>query len=319
MEQLFSHLSPATRKHRIYTLKRIGLTDPNDYSVLLDMNKIKSIINHGSVNTQKTNGMHILAFLKAVGNKELMNQYYNMLKNTFDEAAKLETNGKTKKSDSYMTLSELQSKLLEHKPKIITIKAFEKLQHKIHYMNQLQDYILLSLYVLNPPIRNDYARVKIITNLQDKKDIEANGNENFLFIGTKEIKFHLNDFKNLKTMGPIVITYDKETNKLIRLYYKMLKILKAESLNDNEMQLYFINSITRKINPLSESTLSTKIIQLSNKYFEHNYSINDFRHIWENAIQSDPQYMNLSVTKRENLHRQLLHSTATAMNYKIIN
>lgn len=297
MEQLFPNLSASTLAHRIYILKRLGITSPTDYSSLKDIDKIKSIIMNGSVSTKKTNGMHIISFLKAVGDITLMNKYYQLFKSIFHDARCLEINGMTKKSDSYLTLKELQAELIKHKPPIK-----KNPDHLISYLNQLQDYILLSLYILNPPIRNDYANVKIINN---KKDLTSN--ENYLLISSRDVKFYLNKFKNVNKMGPVVIGFTKDTNKFIRHYYNLLK------------PQYFINSIGNKINPIADTTLSTKISTLSKQYFGHDYSINDYRHIWENDIQSNPNYMNLSVSKREDLHKQLLHSTSTAMNYKIIN
>jgi hypothetical protein len=47
--------------------------------------------------------------------------------------------------------------------------------------------------------------------------------------------------------------------------------------------------------------------------------INDYRKLWENAIQHDPKYQKLSNAEQERLHMQLLHSGhAARLDYKKI-
>lgn len=307
MEELFFKLSPATLINRIFVLKKLGVTDPKDYKSLLNKNDTLDYIYRGAVSSQKNKMMHLLSFLKAIGDEKLMNWYYTHFKETIAKAKDLEKDGKTNDSETYIPLDELQKKLAKHRPTLLNISKFGDLtqSNKIFYLNQLQDYILMLLYIENPPIRNDYAGIKVSNIRQD------NCNDNYLLMNTKGIKFFLNKFKNASVMGPQIISYTPNTNKYIKSF---LTLLKSVYPTDN-----FICIINKQsCRPITKNELSHKIKSISYSMFGHPYNINSYRHMWETAIQSDPKYMNLPIKEREAIHKQLLHSMTTALNYKII-
>ena len=306
MEELFPKLSKATYNARVYYLGRLGVTDPKYYSTLKDIESTLRVINKGSVSTRKTSIMHVLSFLKAIGDDKLMNKYHSLVKEDIIKSAQdKEIDGVTNKSSTYKSLEDIQKELLANKPKILTLVKFNAYTNKVYYLNNLQDYILASIYILNPAIRNNYHDVKIINNLRQRDP-----NINQILINSKDVKFYLNKFKNVGSMGEQVIKYNNDTTKIIRSFYTLMK----SQFTDME---YFINSITRNgIKVLPDSALSARIKKINHHYFGEDWSINDIRHIWENAIQNDPNYMQHTISEREGMHRQLLHSARQAMAYK---
>jgi hypothetical protein len=314
MENLFLNNSFNTRKERIRFLIKIGITDLNNYDVLNDINNIFNtyILNSNSNGTQKTRIFHIIEFLKLTNNNDLLEKYRKKAEPIINNAINDEKSNTTTKQDRYIKLQDIQKKLLEQIPDIITVKKFEKLKYneQINYVNKLQDYILLSLYIFTPAIRNNYWTLNII---KYKKDIDTSTNLNYMILNQTHVYIYLQNYKNVSALKSIKIDIDKETQKLIKLYMKLLEILL------NEKPKHFLYHISlKKIEPAKENATKTKIIDLSKKYFNIPFSINDYRHMWEIYIQNSEEYKKMTYKQKEKLHNKLLHSIDTALKYNII-
>ena len=80
---------------------------------------------------------------------------------------------------------------------------------------------------------------------------------------------------------------------------------------------YTITSRSIKHNPNTESfkkQLPRTYIDLTGLHI----TINSLRHAWEDKIQSDPNYNNLTVGEKEQLHLELLHRFDTAQRYQLL-
>lgn len=301
MNALFGNLSPITKKVRIAYLKSIGITDTN-YDVLTNLKAIKSKIeSSNNPKTRKTRVFHIIEYLKAIGDVSLLKSYTDMMIKYKEKSDEAETNNSIandKKADRYVKLKELQNLLDEFKPEINLSNPSYKM------LKDFQKYLILGFYVFNPPIRNDLAKLKIITN---QKNIKKEGN--FIVINNRNVYIYLNEYKNARSMGRTRVELDVKNIKAVRDIMKLYKAL-------NLIPEYLINSISEdRIEPASEATTLQMIIRYTKEVFGKQMSINDFRHIWEMEWQSSDWYKGLTVGERENLHKKLLHGTATAWLY----
>lgn len=165
----------------------------------------------------------------------------------------------------------------------------------------------MMLYIDNVPLRNDYTNVSIVNT---KSQLDGT---NQLLIASRGITFYLNQFKNVMAMGKQVITFTQDTNKMIRYLYNLVKSFYGNC--DYFICTYKLTSYE----PINDTNLSALITRLSREYFGKPYSINDYRHIYESYIQSQPNYMNTKLDDREKLHKKALHGSAAALKYKIIN
>jgi hypothetical protein len=57
---------------------------------------------------------------------------------------------------------------------------------------------------------------------------------------------------------------------------------------------------------------------MSDRVFGKPLTINDYRHIFEIAIQKDPNYKDMTIAEKEKLHESLLHNHNTALRYNLI-
>ena len=307
MNNLFSKVADTTRKARINYLNKIGVNSTTDYDVLLDINNIINnyVLDSANVNTQATRIFHIIEFLKEVEQVPLLNEYSNLMKQIKQSSIiKQNDTSTTDKSDRYIPLKELQETLINSNPytninSILLQKDFSRNMIKVY-----QDYLLMCLYVLNPALRNDFHNLKIITKASD-----LTKEDNFLVINARSVYIYLNEYKNSKSMGAVRIDLSNYTINIIRNLFKMYKKLKI-------VPTTLFNHISKLVvEPMTEDAMKKRVKFVSNQYFNIPLSINDYRHIWEIAIQNSDEYKNLNLNDRETLHKQLLHSLNTALKY----
>jgi len=159
---------------------------------------------------------------------------------------------------------------------------------------EIRDKLLISLYLLKPPLRNDFEGVKIL-----KK--ETDGKINYIIKQCSVYLFYLNNYKTANTYGEKVILYSKEKDPLI---YKLLgKLLKYKN------EFLFTNEEGK---PLSDNTISARVPLLFEKYLNKHITINTIRHIYESELIQSPEYGKMSFKEKQNKHGELQHSTESA-------
>ena len=303
MNTLFQNIAPTTRKSRINFLNKIGVNSVDDYSDLLNVNKIMNeyVLDSPNVNTQATRIFHIIEFLKVVDNKPVLVAYTNLMKQIKEDSIKKQNDtSTTDKSDRYMPLNELQVKLVNKNP----YPNFSVANASRNMIKTYQDYLLMCLYVLNPALRNDFHNLELITKASKLED-----KGNFLVVNARALYIFLNDYKNSRSMGSVRINLTDYTVAIIRNLFKLYKALKITPTT------LFNHVSEKKIEPMTEDAMKKRVKAVSEQYFMKPLSINDYRHIWEIAIQNDDGYKNLNLNDREALHQQLLHSMNTALKY----
>lgn len=311
MEQLFANVSSITRKCRIGYLKSIGVVSPTNYDVLKDIQAIKSKIeSSNNPKTRATRVFHITTFLELVGDTKLLQPYTKLMSRYKNESinAQLDnTIANDKKADRYTDIEDLQKMLLISKPKLVQTPTLKDIK-------TFQKYLLLSFYVLQPPIRNDLANLTIVSAKKHMKD-----RINYLVITPRVIYVYLYKFKNSSSFKDGVrVDLDDEIKDSIRYVMKLYKQLKLTPLT--LINSFVLQSKTQairesEISPASENAIQKMITRYSKELFPTQMSINDFRHAWEIKLQNSEEYKHMSLAQREQEHKKLLHSTTAALTY----
>lgn len=295
-----SGLSEASIKSRTSYLKSLGITTDNYRQVLGNLDIVKS----NSVNTMLTRVFHILSFIKLLKDEEdvdLIIRYTKL-------ADKLKRDQETQRlnnnrNDRFVSLENLQKKLLEAKPEF----NITKIQHTdiLQTYKDIENYVLISMYVNTPAVRNDYRQLIIVSNAKSTNDAD-----NFIVINSRGAYVILNKYKTAKSFGKVKLSIDKETTKCIR---DMLKFRKSVGL---ESPFLFNHISKRGLEPIgAQINMIMRIRNVSIQIFGFIQTINDFRHAWETHIQSQPEYQTMTLAQRATEHAKLLHHLPIALEY----
>ena len=148
---------------------------------------------------------------------------------------------------------------------------FRKGKEKRH-RELLQKYLVASLYLLNPPRRNSYANMKMISS-KDFNDLSKDDKEknNYLVIVSRNNKyFHFADYKTKKVHGIQKIKVDKDLNSVLNLWRKfndtehLLLDSRGKKLSTNGLTKF----LYKVFEPTGKKISSTMIrhIYLTEKY-----------------------------------------------------
>jgi hypothetical protein len=125
----------------------------------------------------------------------------------------------------------------------------------------LQEYLLLNLYFLVPPVRNDYTDT-IVTDTLPKK-IDAN----FNYISFKDRKLYLYRYKTSKKYGVIEIELPEKIIEIIHLLFTYRDKIFGEAVNTNVL---FLNRNLK-------SATKVNLIQMLYKIFNRKVSVTILR------------------------------------------
>lgn len=291
--------SPLTYANRVNFLIKLGLTEDNFKQKLSDT----SIVQSKSNNTTLSKVFHIISLLNNIGDDddltiiELMMKYRNIADKLKQKLGKQRKDNK--RSKTFVDLKTLQEKLAENKP------DFNSQNNSQRIYKDLEDYVILSLYINTPAIRNDFYDMKIVSNIR-----QTNKKDNFMVINSRGAYIILNHFKTFQSFGRVKLSIDKLTTKLIR---DMLKYRARIGFKSD----YLFNHISiKELTPInSYITMVLRIGNASEKFLHIHQTINDFRHAWETHIQSLPSYQTMTLEQREKEHAKLLHHMPIALEY----
>lgn len=231
---------------------------------IADLKDVKSIdekLKDRSNNTKKNYYASIVKLLRFTDEKELIEEYVKLMKEFID---------KTKPSEEY---NDKQRKNLMTREQIEVIrknliKGITDFYSRLNY-DILLDYVVLSLYTLQPPRRNEYWTMKITTNADD-----VNDKDNYVLWTPKRKQFIFQDYKTSNKYGREVVDINKELQEVITLYLKYRSKFALKD-NDNFLVKYgnlnFDNSndITRRLNRVLGKKIGASMLRhiyLSEKY-----------------------------------------------------
>jgi hypothetical protein len=179
---------------------------------------------------------------------------------------------------------------------------------KITFCKEFHKLVILGLYTLQPPLRNDYAALKIVDT---RKDFDKDSN--YIAINQNTVILCLNKYKTAKTYGQRVIPIeDKMLAKSIRAFTKVNEeLLRAKP----EYAFGYHYSIRSGVYNTGNSSIQALLPKWSKEIFGKDLGINDYRHIYEITLQRSDEYQMMTEAQKEAEHMKLLHSGVIARAY----
>jgi len=215
---------------------------------------------YDKISTRSSYICSIFMYLRAVeADEKIIDYYYQKFIEMKKKLKEIdEKNEKSEKEEkNWVSQAEIKQKIEDLK------KSFPKSRN---LFDTYQQYLVLNLYFLIPPLRNDFARVEVFK----KFDKEFNGNS--INLNTKQLI--LNDYKTSKTYGEKVIDLPKELIDIIKKWMKirekihpvlkgrreLLFNLKLTSMNGINLTIYLNKIFGRKVSStmLRKSYLSER-------------------------------------------------------------
>ena len=257
-----------------YKTKIIKLNDDKpvrNLNFLLDIDKVKKKIEPLKPNTQRTYYIAICSILNCVINNNQANK--NMKKLYIDYSKILDEYNLKLKDQTDKTETENENWISQDNLK----EVYDKIKSNYTKNNKaFQDYLILSLYYLNPPRRNkDYSLLKVVTVYNDKLPNEYN------YYDMKNKKFIFNNYKTAKKYNKQEIDVNEELSNIINEYIKELKIKNNDYLLYNLMSnepLLSTNAITLILNRIFNKKIGSSMLRklyLSNRYSDKSKELID--------------------------------------------
>lgn len=271
-------LTPSSINLYLKNLKR--LNDDMEIKNLNFLNKVEDIeakLKDYKENTKRNYIISIVSALSVLKDEKKYSKLYKLwttkMNSLVDEIKKKPSDVKSdKQKENWMNwdeVKEVYSKLEEEVNKFINNKQINDAQY-----NKLLEYMILSLFVLQPPRRNaDYQKMNIVKEYSNvlPKD------ENYLIYDTNE--FYFNNYKTKGTYNQQIIKFDDKLKDVIVKYLKFHPLIKGKKLaklsnftflvyNDGK-PLDKVNSITNILNKVFDKKIGASMLRniyLTNKY-----------------------------------------------------
>lgn len=139
--------------------------------------------------------------------------------------------------ENWTDLKSLKKGLRLYQNKIRDLDLFKKDKLNSKQLNIIQQYLVVALYTLQPPVRLNYSDMKIIKNEDEIKE-----GKNYLLNKSRNKKqFIFQDYKTSKKHGKITQPINKELNTIINKWLKVNKTdnflidQKGNSMNANQL------------------------------------------------------------------------------------
>lgn len=235
-------------------------SDKIDIKLLNQFAKVKKYLMTLTPATRKNVMTALIVLLKAYETpKRTLNKYQKYFEelisdyeNNYDNQVKSDKDNK-----NWITYEQLMNKIKELE-NIISKYDTSKLTNKEEDI--IQQHLILTLYTEIPPIRNDYAQMKVYHN----KEVKG---ENYINLKKKVII--LNKYKTAKTYGEKEIDIPDKVIKIIRRWiditeneYLLINIRDRNPMTNNGLTKY-LNKIFK---PKKVSTTLLRKLYLSEKY-----------------------------------------------------
>ena len=249
----------------------------NNLSFLKNTETLNNTINNYAENTKRNYYSAILNALKPLKDKASYKKTYKYWSDVMAEKTKEHRENKDdqKKSDrqkeNWVEWSEVEKKASEMKAdtadagkkKVITPQDYDK----------LLSYLVLSLYVLIPPRRNqDYLDMYVVKKWSD--DMEKD--KNYLDLDGKQFVFNI--FKTAKKVGQQKVAIPNELMEIVNIFIKHHPGLKGNKkkaqvvkflVSSDGSPLTAVNAITRILNRIFGKKVGSSMLRhiyLSHKY-----------------------------------------------------
>tara|TARA_R110000765_G_scaffold42847_1_gene90198 strand:+ start:8502 stop:9524 length:1023 start_codon:yes stop_codon:yes gene_type:complete len=166
-----------------------------------------------------------------------------------------------------------------------------------------QDLVLVSLYTYLPPVRNDYANLKVIrAGIYNSLTYNERHAYNYLVVSNRDMRISLSQFKTSKTHGTICMVVPKPLKVLLRLWLRV-----------NESGILLLN---RKNEPLSENGITKHLNRIFLEHSGKAISSTMLRHIFLSSKYGEDIREELEKYKeKKSIADSMGHSVLTQNNY----
>ena len=168
--------------------------------------------------------------------------------------------------------------------------------------NSFLEFVIISLYVLHPPVRADYANMRVFV---DDSYVPDDFKENYCVLQTNP-RFVFNQYKTAKKYGQTVVNMNEELHDIL---------LDWMSINPTDYLLVSYVQYKKEYKPYVESALCHRIPLIFKKYTNIPSTINTMRHSYITYISNSEATLANLLTKKDN-STNMMHSLNMAEGYK---
>lgn len=290
--------------------KEIYDSNTTNISILNNYKKNNKWINEQNYKISTLKSWYIALFSlskneKNVNDKALEFYHENMIKLRNKNNKEIKKNIKSKKqSEEWVDYEELKKipTLLKN-----ILSSINEKENKKKYYRTYTDYVIISLYTLIPPLRLDYFKMYIF----DKEQLRYYPRYMEINKKKKQIKIHLNEFKNVNKIGKQVIEINNK--ELINIIINYINF-KEKNNYKTELLLYSITNKGEEVE-FTSNTFGRKVERIFQKYIGKKITVGLVRHLYESWLLKQPWYQNMNLNDREKEHLKALHTLSTGMQY----
>jgi hypothetical protein len=241
-------------------MKLNGNKEPSNYKFLQDTDAIEKKLEKYSTNSKRTFYIAIVSFLPE---KNKIRKFYFDKMMDINKATRENTDKSVKQKENWMSQDEVQGvweKLRDEAEPLLSKKKLTEAETKI-----LQSYVILSLFVLQPPRRSlDYTQMMVVPSFNENLDKAYN------YLSLKEKIFY---FNNYKTVG----TYKTQSKPMPEELFQLLKKYRKSGLllqnNEKPLTSPQMTLILNKIFGKKVAVSMMRNIYLSSKYGDESKSL----------------------------------------------
>lgn len=310
-------------KTYLTSIKKLGLTREDDLHKLMSPSWLKGAIDmiveesKRSLNSACNHVFAITYFLKAIhgdSGAELCGKVYDdeQIQNILKNRKKCLMDNSWKGNEIYkdVDMSKLKDKWLaswlelEGTSALLDIEGPLNSGVKCELIQVLQKHFLVSMYIFNMPLRNDYQRLIYVKTNAGKvgdKWLEYNGNMLIDYGAHAEVV--IRKFKTAKKYKEIKFKLSPESTAVFYAIKKIRKLKDGDDIIVNRYGTYY-------------STSTTKLVSDASKFlFDRDFSCNDYRHMYVINLLKSEKYQSLTVGEKMELANSMGHTYLTAQLY----
>jgi len=208
--------------------------------------------------------------------QKLYDEYFRLMmdKNKELKAEERENVKSDAQKENWLEWKEVEEKYNELEKKVLSFKDQKEINE--HQYNTLLQYVVLSLYVLFPPRRNEFQNVMVAKSATEKSPADTN------WLDIEHQRFILNKYKTSKKEGVKIIDMPEAFVRVLSRYLKFHPLVKGKKITNktpafpflvyyNGAPLDKVNSITRVLNKVFGRKVGSSLLRhiyLSSRYGE---------------------------------------------------
>jgi hypothetical protein len=243
----------------------------------------------------------IIWYLSNINDNSYSIEYINTIKEKYRVHARLikESIDQNKIGKEFQLTEREQKTFMKWEDVLEFYIKLSKQLDKTDYKSFLE-FVIISLYVLHPPVRADYANMRVFI---DESFIPDNFTENYCVLQTNP-RFVFNKYKTAKHKGVTDIPIDPQLHDIL---------LDWLEINPSNYLLSSYVKCKSIFKPFTEVCLCRRITLIFNKYTNVPVTINTLRHSYISYLAKQEFEM---ITKKLDNANKMMHSVTMADKYR---